>query len=90
MLTKADILSFIGNSFEQLDTIDFLPEDFWVEAKDVLTLADIVSAGWATPTEQGNLVIDIVYEALCDVRDIDSSEEFETIEEFFKSQAVEA
>ena len=90
MLTKADILSFIGNSFEQLDTIGFLPDDFWDEAKDVLALSDMVSCGWATATEQGQLTIDIVYEAMCDIREIDSSEEFETIEDFFKAQEVEA
>lgn len=88
MITKADILSFIADREPELREAQFLPADFWEEAYDVLLLADLISAGWATATEAGQKAIDIIYDAMCSIRDIGAETEFETIEDFFLEQEV--
>jgi hypothetical protein len=89
MITRADILSFIADREPELREAQFLPEDFWEEAYDVLLLADLISAGWATATEAGQNAIDIIYDTMCSIRDIGAETEFETIEDFFREQEVD-
>lgn len=89
MITRADILSFIADREPELKEAQFLPADFWEEAYDVLLLADLISAGWATATEAGQKAIDIIYDTMCSIRDIGAETEFETIEDFFREQEVD-
>jgi hypothetical protein len=87
--TKADILAYIGDHYLELEAVEYLPVDFWHEFEDVLTLAGFVVSQWATPTTAGTRAIEYAYEMLCDMREVDPSLDFETIESFFKAQEVD-
>lgn len=89
MMRRADILSFIADREEDLRQAEFLPEDFWEEAYDVLLLCDMISAGWAEATPEGQKAIDVVYDTMCSIRDIGAETEFETIDDFLLEQAVD-
>jgi len=87
--TKADILAYIGDRYLELEAVDYLPVDFWHEFEDVLVLAGMVSSQWAEPTLRGTKALEYAYEILCDMREVDHSIDFKTIEDFFRSQEVE-
>ena len=88
--TKADILAYIGDHYLELEAVEYLAVDFWHEFEDVLTLAGLVSSQWATPTLSGTKAIEYAYDILCDMREVDPSQDFDSIEAFFKAQEVEA
>ena len=88
--TKADILAYIGDHYLELEAVEYLAVDFWHEFEDVLTLAGLVSSQWATPTLSGTKAIEYAYDILCDMREVDPSQDFDSIETFFKAQEVEA
>ncbi len=88
--TKADILAYIGDHYLELEAVEYLPVDFWHEFEDVLTLAALISSQWAMPTLSGTKAIEYAYDMLCDMREVDPSMDFQTIESFFKAQEVEA
>ena len=89
MMRRADILSFILEREEELKEVAFLPSDFWEEAVDVLQLSSFISAGWAEATEEGQKAIDLVYDVMCNIRDVAAEKEFATIDDFFLEQEVE-
>jgi hypothetical protein len=88
--TKADILAYIGDHYLELEAVEYLAVDFWHEFEDVLTLAGLVSSQWAKPTLSGTKAIEYAYDILCDMREVDPSQDFKSIEAFFKAQEVEA
>jgi hypothetical protein len=88
--TKADILAYIGDHYLELEAVEYLAVDFWHEFEDVLTLAGLVSSQWAKPTKSGTKAIEYAYDILCDMREVDPSQDFKTIEDFFRAQEVEA
>ena len=88
--TKADILAYIGDHYLELEAVDFLPVDFWHQFEDVLTLSGFIASQWANPTLSGTKAIEYAYDILCDMREVDQSQDFKTIEEFFLSQEVDA
>ena len=87
--TKADILAYIGDHYLELEAVEYLPVDFWHEFEDVLVLAGMVCSQWAKPTLSGTKAIEYAYDILCDMREVDPSQDFETIEDFFKAQEVD-
>ena len=87
--TKADILAYIGDHYLELEAVEYLPVDFWHEFEDVLTLSGFVASQWASPTLSGTKSIEYAYDILCDMREVDPSQDFETIEDFFKAQEVD-
>lgn len=88
--TKADILAYIGDHYLELEAVEYLAVDFWHEFEDVLTLSGLVSSQWANPTLSGTKAIEYAYDILCDMREVDPSQDFDSIEAFFKAQEVEA
>jgi hypothetical protein len=50
----------------------------------------MVASQWAKPTLSGTKAIEYAYDILCDMREVDPSQDFESIEAFFKAQEVEA
>jgi hypothetical protein len=88
--TKADILAYIGDHYLELEAVEYLPVDFWHEFEDVLILSGMVCSQWAKPTLSGTKAIEYAYDILCDMREVDPSQDFKTIEAFFKAQEVEA
>ena len=88
--TKADILAYIGDHYLELEAVEYLPVDFWHEFEDVLILSGMVSSQWAKPTLSGTKAIEYAYDILCDMREVDPSQDFNTIEDFFKAQEVDA
>ncbi len=88
--TKADILAYIGDHYLELEAVEYLPVDFWHEFEDVLTLSGLIASQWANPTWSGTKAIEYAYDILCDMREVDPSQDFNTIEDFFKAQEVDA
>jgi hypothetical protein len=88
--TKADILAYIGDHYLELEAVEYLPVDFWHEFEDVLTLSGLIASQWANPTLSGTKAIEYAYDILCDMREVDPSQDFIAIEAFFKAQEVEA
>ena len=87
--TKADILAYIGDHYLELEAVEYLPVDFWHEFEDVLVLSGMVVSQWANPTLSGTKAIEYAYDMLCDMREVDPSQDFKTIEAFFKAQEVD-
>ena len=83
----ANILSQINRDALQLEAVEYLPSDFWVDLEDGLFLADLVSADWAEPTEMGKSQLEFAWRMLCTMRDIDPEVMYDSVEEFFESQA---
>lgn len=88
--TKADILAYIGDHYLELEAVEYLPVDFWHEFEDVLTLCGLIASQWAKPTLSGTKAIEYAYDILCDMREVDPSQDFQDIESFFKAQEVDA
>lgn len=86
----ADILSFIWLEAVELDANEYMPSAYWKEYQDELQLAAFVSAGWATLTEQGNNMLEVAWDTLCEVRELDPNVMYDSIKDFFDAQAVEA
>ena len=65
----AIILSQINTDALDLEDVEYLPSDFWVDFEDGLGLADFVAGGWAEPTEAGKSQLELVWRTLCDIRE---------------------
>jgi hypothetical protein len=85
-----EILSFIWQEATQLENVEFLPPDFWKEYEDELTLALFVFAGWAKLTNEGKARIDVAWDTLCEIRELDPAVMYNSVVEFMEAQAVEA
>ena len=86
----ARILSFIWLEAQQLENAEYLPSDFWQEYEDELLLANFVTAGWVELKEDGKARIEVAWDTLCEIRELDPSVMYKDIEAFFEAQAVEA
>ena len=84
----AVILSQINTDALELENVEYLPSDFWVDFEDGLGLADFVAGGWAEPTEMGKSQLEFVWRTLCDMRDLDPEVMYDTPLDFFKAQQV--
>jgi len=61
--------------------------EFWAEYRDE---EGLIASQWANPTLSGIKAIEYAYDILCDMREVDPSQDFKTIEDFFRAQEVEA
>lgn len=86
----ASILRYISDDALQLSDIEFLPQDFFLEFSEGLTLATFVDAGWATLTKDGETVLATLWNILCDIRDLNPEVMYDNPYEFFKAQAEDA
>ena len=84
----ADILTQINLDALELEAVEYLPSDFWIDLEDGLELAVFVSSGWAEPTEMGKSQLELAWRMLCDMRDLDPEVMYDTPLDFFKSQEV--
>lgn len=84
----ADILSQIKDDALELEEIEYLPSDFWIDLEDILSLAEFVSGGWAEPTQVGKSQLELGWRVLCDMRELDPEVMYNSAEDFFKAQAV--
>ena len=82
----ASILSQINTDALELENVEYLPSDFWVDFEDGLSLADFVAGGWAEPTDMGKSQLELVWRTLCDIREIDPEIMYDSPAEFFKAQ----
>lgn len=85
----ADILSALNTDALKLEEVEYLPSDFWVELADGLSLADFVSGGWAEPTDDGKSQLELAWRMLCDIRELNPNVMYDSVEDFFKAQAVD-
>ena len=83
----AIILSQINTDALELERVEYLPSDFWVDFEDGLNLADFVAGKWAEPTEMGKSQLELVWRTLCDIREIDPDTMYDSPADFFKAQA---
>ncbi len=83
----AIILSQINTDALELERVEYLPSDFWVDFEDGLGLADFVAGKWAEPTEMGKSQLELVWRTLCDIREIDPDTMYDSPADFFKAQA---
>ena len=84
----ADILTQINLDALELEAVEYLPSDFWIDLEDGLELAVFVNSGWAEPTEMGKSQLELAWRMLCDMRDLDPEVMYDTPLDFFKSQEV--
>jgi len=82
----ASILSQINEDALELEEVEYLPSDFWIDFEDGLSLADFVDGGWAEPTEIGKSQLELIWRTLCDLRELDPEVMYDTPAEFFKAQ----
>ena len=83
----ASILSQINTDALALEDVEYLPSDFWIDLEDGLALADFVAGGWAEPTEMGKSQLELVWRMLCSIRELDPEVMYDSVEDFFESQA---
>ena len=86
----ADILSQINTDAIELETVEYLPSNFWVELVDILSLSDMISGGWAEPTEMGKAQLRFAWATLCDLRDLNPEVMYDSVEAFFEAQTKSA
>ena len=82
----AIILSQINTDALELERVEYLPSEFWVDFEDGLGLADFVAGGWAEPTDMGKSQLELVWRTLCDIREIDPEIMYDSPADFFKAQ----
>ena len=82
----ASILSQINTDALELENVEYLPSEFWVDFEDGLSLADFVAGGWAEPTDMGKSQLELVWRTLCDIREIDPEIMYDSPADFFKAQ----
>ena len=87
-LKIASILTQINLDALELEEVEYLPSDFWKDLEDGLTFAVFVNGGWAEPTEMGKSQLEFAWRMLCTMRDIDPEVMYDSVEEFFESQAT--
>ena len=86
----ADILSQINGDAIELETLEYLPSDFWVDLEDILSLADMISGGWAEPTEMGKSQLMFAWITLCELRELNPEVMYDSVEAFFEAQTKSA
>ena len=86
----ADILTYINDEAMTLVDVEYLQAEFFTDFSEVLDFATSVSCNWATPTFDGEQALLMVWNYLCDMRDLDANVMYDTILDFFKAQAVDA
>lgn len=84
----ADILATINDDAIELENVEYLPSDFWVDLEDILSLANFVSGGWAEPTDMGKSQLEFAWITLCDIRSLDPAVMYDSAADFFKAQAI--
>ena len=84
----AEILSVIYNDGSDLEGLDYLPRDYWVECDEALVLSTFVAAGLANLTDEGEQELEYAWRILCGVRDLDPEIMYDTPLAFFEAQAV--
>ena len=84
----ADILAYISIEAENLVQVSYLPIDFWAGLVDELKLAEYVAAEWVTLTPLGEFELEYAWRELCEMRDLDPEVMYDSVEEFFESQAT--
>jgi hypothetical protein len=82
----ASILSQINTDALELENVEYLPSDFWIDLEDGLALADFIAGGWAEPTEAGKAQLELVWFTLCDMRELDPDVMYDSPTDFFKAQ----
>ena len=88
-LKIASILTQINLDALELEDVEYLPSDFWVDFEDGLGLADFVAGGWAEPTEAGKSQLELIWRTLCDIREISPDTMYDNPADFFKAQETE-
>jgi hypothetical protein len=84
----ASILAQINLDALELEEVEYLPSDFWIDLEDGLTFAVFVNGGWAEPTEMGKSQLGYAWRILCDMRDLDPEVMYDNAIDFFKAQQV--
>jgi hypothetical protein len=86
----SDLLGYIWLEGVELAAHEYLPSDYWKEYQDELQLAAFISAGWAELTQTGKDMIDVAWDTLCEIRELDPAVMYDNLKDFFEAQAVEA
>ena len=86
----ADILTYVNDEAMALVDVEYLPSEFFIDFSEVLDFATSVSGGWATPTFDGEQALLMVWNFLCDMRELDANVMYDTPLDFFKAQTVDA
>jgi hypothetical protein len=60
----ASILTQINLDALDLEQVEYLPSDFWIDLEDGLTVAVFVNGGWADLLEMGESQIEYVWREL--------------------------
>lgn len=84
----AEILSVIYNDGSDLEGMDFLPKDYWLECDESLVLSTFVAAGLANLTDEGEEALEYAWRILCEVRGLDPEIMYDTPLAFFEAQAA--
>lgn len=87
-LGRVQILAFLWEHNLEIDS-SYVPPEFFQQYEDVLELCKMIAVDWAKPTKKSQELIDYVWNVFCEMRDLEPSEEYADIVEFFKVQEVE-
>lgn len=74
-----------------MDMVDmeFLPSDYFIDFQNALDLASFVFEGLAELTDEGKTIISGAWIMLCQLRELNSNTMYDSVQDFFRSQAVE-
>lgn len=86
----ADILAVLHDDALELSDVGYLPDDYWTEFEDTLTLCAFVSAKWAELTDLSKFNVDVAWQVLCQIRELDPEVMYDSPLDFFKAQAEDA
>lgn len=83
------ILDYVNqNSMDMVD-MEFLPSDYFIDFQNALDLASFVFEGLAELTDEGKTIISGAWIMLCQLRELNSNTMYDSVQDFFRSQAVE-
>lgn len=86
----SNILAVIHDNAADLMGYGYLPDEYWLDFDDILSLCGFVSAGWAELTDLSKIQVEIAWGVLCEVRGLDRSVMYDSPKDFFEAQTVVA
>lgn len=67
---------------------NYLPERYFDEFDDAITLARFITDNWATPLETGKSGLEFAWRVLCDYHNLDPNVMYDDVMNFWEAQGV--
>ena len=88
-ITGTTILASLWENRSEIES-NYVPKEFFERYGEVLELCRLISHDWAKPTDNSQELIDHVWNVLCEMRNLNPKDQYESIEVFFQMQSIDA